>query len=557
MMSPKTNPMAGTLVLLVFLMLAGCAVGPDFKDPVVETPDRYRAQPVPPEAVVVNLKWWELFDDPVLHALVVTALEYNRDLKMAASRIDQARATLGFTRADQYPAVDVSAGASRGNFSGTTRSTSTNSNFYIAAPLTWEIDFWGKFRRATESARAELLASESALRAVQLSLIAEVAGTYYSLLDFRQRRRISMETLDSRMQSLYIIEQRFERGIIPELDVNQAQIQKEIAAASIPRYERSIAKTEFALSLLVGKLPMEIETGKVLSLQKVPPDIPTGLPSQILERRPDVVEARYRVHAQTANIGVAVALRFPAVSLTGVLGAASSDVGMITSEGGAWSVGGSLLGPVFDFNKNIRRVEIEEAKTKEVLYQYENTVLAAFREVQDALVEVATFKAQLEAITNQRNAAHNANKLAKARYDRGVTSYLEVLETERALFDVALQLSELQQQYLNAYVNLYKALGGGWITKEEMDAYLAAQSNSAHEIEKKKGVAYRITVQGRLDKEGRDQLSNMTIKEDASTDPPVTTLTGNFPDQAALRDLLNTLYDKGMRLLTLEQMKGD
>jgi multidrug efflux system outer membrane protein len=192
------------------------------------------------------------------------------------------------------------------------------------------------------------------------------------------------------------------------------------------------------------------------------------LPSNLLERRPDIVQARYLLKAQTENIGVAEAQRFPAISLTGALGVASTDIGSITTDGGVWSVGGTLLGPVFNFGKNVRRVDIEKAQTKQALYFYENAVLTAFREVEDALVEVETFKKQIEAVANQQKAAANANMLSNDRYDKGVSSYLEVLETERQLFNVELELSDLTRQYLNAYVNLYKALGGGWITKEEM-----------------------------------------------------------------------------------------
>ncbi len=456
------------LAVSVSIFLAGCAMGPDFKQPVVETPEDYRFETKPVEPIV-NLQWWELFNDPVLYNLVSKALENNRDLKIAASRIEQARAALGFTKADLYPTLDIEAGASKGNFSGRSKSPTTNSNYYIAAPLSWEIDFWGKFRRATEAARAELMASGYALKTVQLSLISEVVGTYYLLLDFHQRLAISKNTLDSRVGSLDIIQQRFDKGIIAELDVNQAQIQKEIAAAAIPLYKRQIAKTENALSILLGKLPAAVETGEGLNSQTIPPDVPTGLPSNLLERRPDIVEAKYLLEAQTANIGVAEALRFPAITLTGVLGVASTELSSITTEGGAWSVGGSLLGPIFQFNKNVRRVEIEEAKTRQVLYRYENTVLTAFREVEDALIEVETFRNQVFAVGNQRKAAKNANELSKERYDKGVSSYLEVLDTERSLFNAGLSLSELRQQYLNAYVKLYKALGGGWITKEEMN----------------------------------------------------------------------------------------
>ena len=281
-------------------------------------------------------------------------------------------------------------------------------------------------RRATAAARAELFASEYGLKTVQLSLVTEVVATYYQLLDFHQRLAISEYTLQSRQKSLDIIQQRFDKGIISELDLNQAQIQKEIAAAAIPLYQRSITKTENVLSVLLGRLPESIATGIDLNRQTLPPDIPTGLPSSLLERRPDVIEALYLVKAQTENIGIAEALRFPAISLTGTLGIARTDVGGLVSRGGYWSLGGSLLGPIYDFDKNIRRVDIEKAL--------------------------------------------NANMLSNERYDKGYSNYLEVLETERSLFNVELQYSELKQQYLNSYVNLYKALGGGWITKTEAES---------------------------------------------------------------------------------------
>ncbi|MEN8757005.1 MAG: efflux transporter outer membrane subunit [Desulfobacterales bacterium] len=467
--SVQTKTAIKMVALWASILLSGCAVGPDFKQPVVATPESYRLDTMPVDTAE-ELKWWELFDDPVLYTLVSTALENNRDLKIAISRIEQARAFLGFTRADQYPALNIQGGANGGNFLGSSRSDSTDSTYFIAAPLSWEIDLWGKFRRATAAARAELIASEYGLRTVQLSLVADVVNAYYVLLDFHQRLAISEFTLQSRLKSLDIIQQRFDKGIIPELDLNQAQVQKEIAAAAIPSFQRSIAQTENALSILLGQLPESIKTGIDLNSQTLPPDIPTGLPSSLLERRPDVLEAMYLLKAQTENIGVAEALRFPSVSLTGALGIARTDLSGMVSRGGFWSLGGSLLGPIYNFGKNIRRVDIEKALTQQALYRYENTVLTAFREVEDALVEIETYARQIASVGNQLKAAKNANMLSNERYDKGYSSYLEVLETERSLFNVQLQYSDLKQQYLNSYVNLYKALGGGWITKTEAES---------------------------------------------------------------------------------------
>lgn len=465
-MNSRTRPCKQLLPFaLVILLVGGCALGPDFQEPVVVAPEAYRTRVMPADAAS-DLKWWALFDDPLLYDLVTTALENNRDLKIAVSRIEQARAVLGFTRADQYPSVDVGAGAQTGNFTGGSRSPDTTATVYLAAPLNWEIDFWGKFKRSSDAARAELMASEYGLKSVQLALISEVTSTYHQLLDFHRRLDISKSTLKSRMKSLNIIQERFDKGIIGQLDVNQAQIQKEIAAGAIPLYERSISKTENGLAILLGRLPESVRIKKNLQGSS-PPVIPVGLPSEILERRPDILQAKYLLEAQTENIGVAEALRFPAISLTGTLGVASTDLGAFTTGGGVWSIGGTLLGPLIDFGKNKRRVEIEEQKTQQALYQYENTVLTAFREVEDALVEIVTYRQELAAIDRQQKAAKNANHLSKERYDKGVSSFLEVLDTERTLFGADLQQSELQQQYRNAFVNLYKALGGGWTTPSE------------------------------------------------------------------------------------------
>jgi multidrug efflux system outer membrane protein len=453
--------------MLTALLMTGCMLGPDFVPPTIETPAEYRFD-ADQAAVDVNLKWWELFDDPVLYELVTTALENNRDVKIAVSRIEEARAALGFTKADQYPRIDIEGDARAGNFFGAGRSDTTDKSAFIAPTLSWEIDFWGRFRRSTESAQADLLASEYALRTVQLSLISEVAGTYYRLLDFRRRLKISRQTLESRMQSLDIIQQRFKEGIIPELDVNQSQIQMEIAAAAIPLFQRQIAQTENALNILLGRLPGAIRSGESLGDQLIPPDIPAGLPSTLLERRPDVAQSLYQLQSRTARIGVAEALRLPAISLTGLLGVASSELSNRTSEGVVWNAGASLTGPLFNFGKNQRRVEIEEARTRQALFFYENTVLTAFREVEDALVAVETLRRQVAAVDRQAQAARNANELSNDRYDQGITSYLEVLETERQLFSAELDLSDLKQQQLSAYVGLYKALGGGWISEKEM-----------------------------------------------------------------------------------------
>ena len=338
----------------------------------------------------------------------------------------------------------------------------TATNYYIAPVLNWEIDFWGKFRRANESARAQLIASHYSYATVQIGLIAEVVSTYFLLIDFYQRLDLSYKTLKARTESLNIIQQRYDKGIVPELDLNQSQIQLEIAVASIPEYERSLVQTKNALCVLLGRLPQDIQEPTFFKDHTIPPVIPVGLPSSLLLRRPDIAEAEYSLQAQNAQVGVATAMLYPSISLTGILGLATAELADVSTDDPAWSLSAGLLGPLFNFNKNTLRVEIEEEKTKQALYNYEFTVLNAFREVQNALVEVNTFRKQLASFKRKYRAAENALRLSLERYDKGATSYLEVLDSQRTSFTVGLELSEIEQQYLNAYVKLYKALGGGW-----------------------------------------------------------------------------------------------
>jgi len=464
------------LVLLIgSFVLASCLVGPDFEQPAMEDlPDEFRFS-TESDQEAVNLQWWELFNDPELNYLVTAALNENKDILIAISRIEKARSFLVFTKADIYPRLDLEGAANRGNFGGGMIVDDPVNSAFISPVVNWEIDFWGKFRRANESARAQLLASEYGKKTVQISLISEVVGAYFMLLDFKERLRVSEQTLESRDESLIIIQKRLDRGIIPEIDLNQAQVQREIAAA-VPINKRLISQTENAISILLGRSPEGIRTDLDLYEQTIPPDIPTGLPSSLLERKPDILEALYLIQAQNALIGVAVAERFPALSITGALGAATNDFGQMTIDGFAWSIGAVLAGPIFNFGKDKSRVKIEKARTEQSLYSYQNVVLNAFREVSDSLVEIQTYREQIVALTKQVKAAENANRLSKLRYDQGFSSYLEVLDSERAQFSALLDLSQATQEYYNSYVRLYKALGGGWISPEEMTESEAAQS---------------------------------------------------------------------------------
>jgi len=385
-------------------------------------------------------------------------------LAIAVSRIEEARAALGFVRSDQYPQFEVSAGANRGNsIPGTSIIVPINNNFVLAGNLSYELDLWGKLRRSTEAAQAELLATVDAGNSVMITLIADVASAYLLLLDLDARVAIAERTLSTRNDSLDIIQARFDRGTVALIDVNQAQIEMYDAQAQLFELQRQDVQAENLLNILLGRNPGVIKRNRrdIYSLE--PPKVPAGLPSELLERRPDVRVAEQRLAAQTARIGVAEAIRFPSLSLTGSLGLASDDLsGFVSSDNKTWGLSAGLIAPVFNAGRNKRRVEVEVARTEQALLNYEQTVLQSLREVEDALISVDTYKREVLARKNQEKAATSATMLSRARYDGGVTSYLEVLESERSLFRAELLASSTHREQLVSYITLYKALGGGW-----------------------------------------------------------------------------------------------
>jgi multidrug efflux system outer membrane protein len=389
--------------------------------------------------------------------------------------VEAARANLGFTRADQWPTFGFNVGAGSGNSLGTVQFSSVSNSFYAYPTMNWEIGFWGKYRRLNESARADLLASEYGLRTVQIGLISAVASTYFLMLDNMQKLEIAKQTLEARDSSMQIIQARFDYGVVAEIDLNQSQIQRAISAASIPNFERQIAFNQSTISILLGYYPDNITIGKDLFEQIEPMDVPNGLPSQLLLRRPDVMQAEAAYAAQNARIGAAQAMRWPSLNLSGLFGVASSSLSTLTAAGLGWSATGVILGPIFQFGKNKRRVEMEIANTEAALRQYENTALQAFKEVEDALISIQTLHMEIIAQEQRSIAAMNAEYLSNERYDKGQTSYLEVLESQRQSFDAQLAFSQTKANLLNAYIALYKALGGGWLSPEEEAAYILEQ----------------------------------------------------------------------------------
>jgi multidrug efflux system outer membrane protein len=447
--------------VLVTLIVGGCTLGPDYQRPELPMPDAY-LQTADEGATIANLPWWELFQDPELRTLIEVALEENKNLAIAAARVEEARAQFGITRADQFPDISGGASAQRGNTAELiSEDLGTNTNLTVGAQLSWEIDIWGKLRRATESARAQLLATEDAQRAVTISLVAEVANTYLLLRDFDNRLLIAKRTVETRKEALEIIQARFDEGTVPLIDVNQADV--ELAEAQVTRasLDRQVIQTENALSILLGRNPGTITRGQALEDQVFRPDLPTGVPAELLARRPDVRQAELELAAQTARIGIAEANRLPSLNLLGQLGFVDDNINDLFDDE-LWNIGGDFIGPIFDAGRSKQQVEVEIARTEQLLQQFGLTVQQALREVEDALVAIRTLNESLDYRERQVASSRSAATLSRARYDGGVTSYLEVLDSDRSLFDNELAESQTRRASLQAVVDLYKALGWGW-----------------------------------------------------------------------------------------------
>jgi len=452
------------LLVSLLLLTASCAVGPDYEAPEIDTPEDFRAQ-LDEGASFANVDWWEIFKDKELDRLIRTGLEESQNLAIAMARIDEARALYGFSKADLYPRVDLQATASRGDQAQQfVPDAGIQSNYFAGATLNWEIDLFGRIRRSNEAALAELMAAEENRRGVYITLIADIANAYFLLLDLDQRRAIAARTLTTRQNSTNIIRARFNEGTTPMLDVNQAEIQEAEAAADLAQYERQVVQAENLISVLTGRDPGPIARGGSLEDQPLPPAVPAGLPSELLTRRPDVLAAERQLAAQTARIGVAQAARWPSLSLTGSAGYFSNEASdLFGGDNSIFNIGANLFQPLFNAGQNKARVDVEIARTEQLLNQYELTVLQAFREVEDSLVAVRTYRDEYNAREMQMNAARNASTLSRARYNGGVTSFLEVLDTERSLFRAEIAASATRRARFNAVVDLYRALGGGWV----------------------------------------------------------------------------------------------
>ena len=451
----RRGALAGLLaVASMLVVMAGCTFGPDYTRQETPVPESYQHE-FPPGESIADLPWWEVFHDPVLIDLIDSALVNNREVKTALARITEAEAQLGIVRADLWPRINYGANAS--GDATTVDGDEFDGDITAALSASYIVDLWGRVRRSNEAAVQGLLATEEAYRAVTLTLIASVAKAYILLRDLDNRLALSEQTVESRKASLEVIKARYDGGFVSEVDVNQSEIVLGDAEVSVTTFERARDQTENAISLLIGSPPIDIPRGMSLQDEMIPPDVPVGLPSELLQRRPDILVAERGLHAQTAAIGVAEALKFPQLNL-------STDLGAIFDGDftGFFDIGADLFGPLFNSGENQRRVDVEVARTEQLLYQYEQTILNALRETEDALVAVDTYEREYEARLRQLIAAENASRLTWVRYRNGVTSYLEVLDLERSLFGAQLKASETLQLKMTSVVQLYQALGGGW-----------------------------------------------------------------------------------------------
>lgn len=453
--------------ILGLLLLNGCTLGPKYKRPAVQVPDTFRASAPDASSTAASLgdeEWWTVFQDSQLQALIRESLAQNYDVRIAATRVLEAQASLGITRADQFPTITGGASATNERFAQT-RITPPfeTSPIQVNLGLIWELDFWGKYRRATEAARAELLATEWGQKAVVSSLVSNVATAYFQLLELDSEMLISKNALDSRRESLRLVEIRQKGGTTSLMDVRQSEQLVYTASAAIPDLERRIEQQENLISILLGRNPGPITRGRSLLDIAIPPEVPAGLPSSLLSRRPDIQSTEQQLIAANARIGVAKAAYFPQITLTGLAGYQSPALtDLFTGPAGLWSFGGQLVQPIFTAGKIRSGVRLSEAQQQEAILNYQKLIQQSFREVSDSLIAYRKNREFREQEALLTNAAADATHLADSRYRGGVTSYLEVLDSDSRYFDAQLTLSQAQLNERLALVQIYNALGGGW-----------------------------------------------------------------------------------------------
>jgi len=466
-MRPASGWLLTGLVLAVFA--GGCAIGPDYKRPVVAEPPTFRGQATAEAASFADAPWWEAFEDPSLRALIEEALRQNYDVRIAAARVQEARARLGVARSDLYPSLDYGVDGGRAKVSPGVGGSAGGPvaearNFYSASmTLSWEVDIWGRVRRLTESARADLFATEEARRGVWLTLVSDLAQAYFELLELDQQLQIARSSTAAYQRTYDLFLDRFNFGAASKLETSRALGALGDAQAGIPQLESSIVAKENQISILLGKPPSPIARGNPMYEQPIVPVVPAGLPSALLERRPDLRQAEQRMVSANAQIGAAKAEFFPKFSITALFGTAGPEMAALT--GGAttiWAMAGTLSGPLFNAGRTLGNYRASQAQWEQARLQYEQAVLVALREVSDALTALGKLNDAEAGQTRAVTALDEAVGHATARYGQGLSNYFEVLEALQQLYPAQNTLAQIRRNRLLAYVQLYKALGGGW-----------------------------------------------------------------------------------------------
>jgi multidrug efflux system outer membrane protein len=453
------------------LGLAACTVGPDYERPAVESPDAWR-EGLKNAASLADTPWWELYKDEALVGMIKTALEANPDVLLALERVTEARARAGFVRADLYPRLDAVAAAGSGKVSEEVISVPSvrdpkYQHYEIYGALSWELDLWGRIRRGVEAAEAEILAAEEGRKAVVVSVVADVARVYLELRDLDARLELSRATVTSRREYVELAELRFRGGVTSELDFRQAEAELARTQSILADLERQDREKENELSILIGRSPGARPRGVSIESMPMPPAVPAGLPSHLLERRPDLRAAEQLLVSANARIGEAKALMYPQISLTILGGYQSNDMSnFITSSASFWDMIGGLAAPIWDWGKNRARVEEMESRSRQAVIQYQAAIRQAFREVEDGLAAIRRSAEKRTAMDARVAAQRQVLSLAETRYRGGVSPYLEVLDAQRALFDSELERVATVGEQLTAVVRLYRALGGGWAPAE-------------------------------------------------------------------------------------------
>ena len=451
--------------LFLLLTITACALGPDYRRPEVKVAEHYRIPHAEGESIA-NLPWWELFQDKVLQQLIQQALQENKDLKRAIASIEEHQARLSIARMDFAPQLETNINAPViGRMGGFPfPGFATPFNYFGQVNLNWEIDIWGRIRRSTQAALAELIAQEANRRAIVLSLVGAVAQSYFDLLQLDKQLDLAQQVLYSWEESVAISVAQLQQGLISKLENDQFQAERANAAARVAALGREMVQKENELSLLLGKSPSSLLRGSPINEQWLSPEIPAGLPSELLDRRPDILRDEQVLVAATARIGATKAARLPRISLTGFLGVASPSLSNLLLSNSQFGVGGlGLAAPILNARALGYEQKAVEAQAKQALARYEQTILIAFKEVEDALVAIRTVKDQYKAQQEQVKALQSALQIADLRYQGGITSYVDVLLAKRSLFDAETALASTQRFHLVALVQLYKALGGGWV----------------------------------------------------------------------------------------------